>query len=168
MASVPLALTLTVRDLTLDDVADLDWSGSSSHLTHVVEHVVAAEQGTCRVLGVVAPNGLIIAKGGVLFELPESFGDRDAGLLWMLAVRESWQSVGVGTVLVGALEQAARDRGRAYAVLGVEHDNPRAAALYRRLGYATSGSTLDGWSIGHRTQYVTVSTLMEKPLTPAH
>lgn len=165
-----LEVPLTIRDLTLDDVAEIEWSGGSSHLAHVAEKLVDAEDGTCRVLGVAVPSGLFVAMGGVAFEQitdppPPGIDASQVGLLWMLAVRESWQSVGVGTALTAALEQAARDRGRTHAILSVEHDNPRAAALYRRLGYVAYGSILDGWSVGPDTHFVTICTQMVKRLT---
>lgn len=168
-----LEIPLTIRDLDLGDLPDIEWSGGTSHLAHVAEQMLAAEDGTCRVLGVHLPNGTVIAKGGVRFAeivdpAPPGVDVSDVGELWMLAVRESWQSVGVGTVLITALEQAIQERGRTHAMMGVELDNPRAHALYDRLGYSEYGHTLDGWPVGPRTHYVTVGRLMVKPLARAH
>ncbi|MFJ9580213.1 GNAT family N-acetyltransferase [Streptomyces sp. NPDC101191] len=53
-----------------------------------------------------------------------------------LDVREELRGRGVGTALILAAEELARERGRTLLGLGVAHDNPRAAALYARLGYA--------------------------------
>lgn len=169
MTGPALEVPLTIRDLTLDDLPEIEWSGGSSHLAHVAEKLVDAEDGSCRVLGVAVPSGLFVAKGGVAFEqvtdpTPPGIDARQVGALWMLAVRESWQSVGVGTALTEALEQAARERGRTHAILSVEHDNPRAGSLYRRLGYTAYGSFLTGWAVGPDTQFVTVCTLMVKRL----
>lgn len=176
MSTATLRVPLTIRDLTLDDLPAIDWSGGTSHLTHVAEHIVAGSpdgDGSCRVLGVELPTGELVGKGGVRFAgiddpLPPGLGQIDVGELWMLAVRESWQSIGVGTALVAALERAVRDRGRSHAMLSVEHDNPRALALYRRLGYTAYDSTLDGWSIGERRHFVTVCTVMVKGLGNDH
>ena len=51
-------------------------------------------------------------------------------------------------------------RGR----IGAEHDNPRAAALYRRLGYVAYGTELDSWSEGEGRTYVTVNTMLRRTL----
>ncbi|MFC6017492.1 GNAT family N-acetyltransferase [Plantactinospora solaniradicis] len=49
------------------------------------------------------------------------------------------QSRGIGTALVREAENIARQRGRRQLGLGVADDNPRAAALYLRLGYQETG-----------------------------
>ncbi|MFD5327284.1 GNAT family N-acetyltransferase [Streptomyces sp. NPDC127092] len=53
-----------------------------------------------------------------------------------LDVREDLRGQGIGTALIRAAEELARERGGTHLGLGVGHDNPRAAALYARLGYA--------------------------------
>ncbi|MFE0649787.1 GNAT family N-acetyltransferase [Streptomyces sp. NPDC059534] len=53
---------------------------------------------------------------------------------------------GIGTALVRAAEELARARGGAVLGLGVGHDNPRAAALYARLGYEPVTEYTDRWS----------------------
>lgn len=45
------------------------------------------------------------------------------------------RSRGFGRALIAAAEDRARQRGRAMLGLGVADDNPRARALYTRLGY---------------------------------
>jgi GNAT superfamily N-acetyltransferase len=49
------------------------------------------------------------------------------------------QSQGIGTALVGTAEVLVRQRNRRQIGLGVGDDNPRAAALYLRLGYRETG-----------------------------
>ncbi len=81
-----------------------------------------------------------MAKGGVDYQVCEG-----AGTLWQLAVMPALQSCGLGTLLVRAAEQRIRDRGLRRAELAVEEDNPRARALYERLGYAAYGREPDAW-----------------------
>ncbi|MGV9454210.1 GNAT family N-acetyltransferase [Streptomyces sp. NPDC003635] len=52
-----------------------------------------------------------------------------------LAVVEELRSRGIGAALVRAAEELARRRGLTVVGIGVGKDNPRAAALYERLGY---------------------------------
>ncbi|GAA3295462.1 hypothetical protein GCM10020218_076540 [Dactylosporangium vinaceum] len=52
-----------------------------------------------------------------------------------LAVAAAWQSQGIGTALIRAAETLATQRGCRQIGLGVDDGNPRAAALYLRLGY---------------------------------
>ena len=54
-------------------------------------------------------------------------------------VVEALRSRGVGSKLLAAAEQLARDRGFTQIGLSVAQDNDRAHALYERLGYADAG-----------------------------
>jgi len=56
------------------------------------------------------------------------------------------QSCGLGTLLIGALEARVRERGLRRVDIGVGEDNPRAKALYARLGYEVFGSEVDRWT----------------------
>jgi GNAT superfamily N-acetyltransferase len=53
---------------------------------------------------------------------------------------------GLETRLVGALEDRVRERGLRWVDIGVGEDNPRARALYERLGYQMFGSEVDRWT----------------------
>lgn len=59
----------------------------------------------------------------------------DAPEILRLEVAETMQSKGIGTKLIAALCSAAKGRGFNAVSLGVAHENPRAFALYRRLGF---------------------------------
>jgi GNAT superfamily N-acetyltransferase len=59
---------------------------------------------------------------------------------------EPLRSRGIGTALVRAAEELARERGRTAVGLGVADDNPRAAALYARLGYLPLAAYVGRWS----------------------
>ena len=62
--------------------------------------------------------------------------------VWPVELR----SRGIGTALIGRAESLAARRGLAYIGLGVGHDNPRAEALYARLGYRPVVDYHDRWS----------------------
>ena len=55
--------------------------------------------------------------------------------LYRLEVREALRSCGIGQALIADMASAAADRGFAQVSLGVAHANPRAYALYKRLGF---------------------------------
>jgi ribosomal protein S18 acetylase RimI-like enzyme len=46
----------------------------------------------------------------------------------------------------------------------VEHDNPRARALYERLDYSEAWAALDSWPVAGDKTYVTACTIMERRL----
>ncbi|HUB38586.1 MAG TPA: GNAT family N-acetyltransferase [Streptosporangiaceae bacterium] len=86
----------------------------------------------------------------------------------MLEVHPALRSCGIGTLLIQAAEQRIRARRLHQAELGVEEGNPRARALYERLGYAAYGRKPDSWdqeaAHGTITRYETTLTLMRKEL----
>lgn len=107
-------------------------------------------------------------------DLPVAIGGVDyravpgAGTLWQLAVLPALQSCGLGTLLVRAAEDRIRSRGLGRAELGVEESNPRARALYERLGYVAYDRQPDAWEEqapdGSIRTYETMCTLMRKDL----
>jgi len=60
---------------------------------------------------------------------------RDAAHLWQFGVLPALQSHGIGSAMVAYAERAAVEHGFGIAEIGAEIDNPRARALYERLGY---------------------------------
>ncbi len=159
-----VVVPLTVRDLTREDLASCAWSGSASHLASVAEALKRAERGGAEYLAVCPPSDLPVAIGGVDYAAHPG-----AGILWQLAVYPALQSCGIGTILVRAAEQRIRATGRRRAELSVEECNPRARALYERLGYVGYGRKPESWNEnapdGSVKRYETVCTLMRKELS---
>jgi len=59
-----------------------------------------------------------------------------------LVVAEPLRGQGVGTALIQTLVKRARGRGAEAFEIGVAMDNPRAAVLYRRLGFEDSHTVM--------------------------
>ena len=159
-----MKLRLRFRDLEAADLADLDWSGGTEHLRAVADALGAAYAGDVALIVGSLANGRLVALGGVDFRT-----DPASGRLWMLAVDERFQGLGVGTRLISRLEERIVDSGRGQARLTVELDNPRAAALYRRLGYRETGPALDRWPVagGHIYVAACVAMMHELDAPPA-
>jgi ribosomal protein S18 acetylase RimI-like enzyme len=159
-----VVVPLTIRDLTTADLPACGWSGPASHIRSIARALERAERGEVDYLAVCPPSGLPVALGGVDYARKPG-----AGTLWQLVVDGPLQSCGIGTILIGAAEQRIRGRCLHLAELAVEENNPRARALYERLGYAPFGSALEGWDEdapdGTVRRYETVVTLMRKTLS---
>jgi ribosomal protein S18 acetylase RimI-like enzyme len=159
-----VVVPLTIRDLTRDDLSSCDWSGPATHLRSVARALERADRGEVEYLAVCTPSGVPVAIGGIDYTLSQG-----AGTLWQLAVHGALQSCGIGAILIDAAEQRIRGRGLRRAELGVEECNPRARALYERLGYVAYGSSPEAWDEeaedGSVRRYQTVCTLMRKDLT---
>lgn len=158
-----VVIPVVVRDLVAADLPACAWSGSAAHLVQVARELERATAGDVDYLAVCTPVGRPVAIGGVDYQVAPG-----AGTLWQLGVLPALQSCGLGTVLVSAAEARIRSRGLRRAELGVEESNPRARALYERLGYEAYGSRPDGWDVeapdGSLRRYETMCTLMRKTL----
>lgn len=155
----PVEIPLSVRDLDPTDLPELVWTGGPEHLSAIARDLEVSLAGEVAQLVVALPNGRLVGFGAADFRKTH-----DSGTIWMLSVHEMVQSLGIGSLLISALEQRILTHGRRLARLGVEHDNPRAAALYHRLGYRECGSELDSWPIAAGRSFVTVCRLLERRL----
>ncbi|RBL81206.1 GNAT family N-acetyltransferase, partial [Streptomyces cavourensis] len=139
------------------------WAGSERHLVNVAKQLDRARIGEVDYLAVCAAADIPVAKGGIDYQVKEG-----VGTLWQLAVHPALQSCGIGTFLVEAAELRIRGRGLRQAELGVEEDNPRARALYERLGYVAYDRQPDAWEEqapdGSLRRRETMCTLMRKEL----
>lgn len=135
-----VTIELTVRDLRKDDLASCAWSGSALHVRGLPRQLERVAAGDMDYLAVCPPSGVPVGIGGVDYRMRQG-----AGCLVQLSVHPALQSCGIGTVLVRAAEGRIRARGLVHAHLAVEDENPRARALYERLGYTAVGYGLSGW-----------------------
>ncbi len=52
-----------------------------------------------------------------------------------IAIASAWQGQGIGSAMIAALEAIARENGLTEVEIGVDVENGRALALYKRLGF---------------------------------
>ncbi|WP_353942042.1 GNAT family N-acetyltransferase [Streptomyces sp. HUAS MG91] len=102
-------------------------------------HVLAVrEDGTALGTGRLLTGEAAAVKNG---------GAEDVGALGRLAVAKAARGLGVGAALVGAIEDAARDRGLSAVDL---HAQTHALGFYERLGYEVYGPEFPDAGIPHR------------------
>ena len=65
----------------------------------------------------------------------------DTPEIFRLDVDEQRRSQGIGSALIAVMEEEARRRGYTRLGLGVAHENPRALALYERVGFERTAIT---------------------------
>jgi RimJ/RimL family protein N-acetyltransferase len=140
---------MEIRDCTAEDVDRLEvWRPTGQtrgHAARFARHVAGTSSllvawsadgplGSCEVLW----NGPKEPAIHAAFDCPEING------LQVWPPRHQGQ--GIGTALIAEVEDRARRLGIPLIGLGVADDNPRAAALYLRLGYAFTGCRyMDRW-----------------------
>ena len=154
-----VAIDLDVRDLQQTDLDALEWSGGPAHRRTLVDVVEATWRGDAEAVVAELPTGVVVAMGALDLARSDEWG-----WLWLLAVRPEWQRLGIGTALIGELEARAAASGLPAVRLAAEHDNPGAAALYRRLGYRQVDTVVESWPDDAGRRVVTVSAVFERRL----
>ncbi|MCG3179595.1 MAG: hypothetical protein BIFFINMI_01933 [Phycisphaerae bacterium] len=132
IATGPTAATAVVRDATPADVPGLD---ACYACARHAERIAGADGVAVRYLliesaGVVAGFGRLI-----LSDRRDRSGLNYTPRIVNLNVRPDLQGRGFGSLLIGAMERIARSAGCRALYIGASRDNPRALALYLRLGY---------------------------------
>lgn len=154
---------LTIDDLTEGDISTLAWSGTAAHLRSVRSYLARVESGEVEYLAVRGTDGLPVAKGAIDYAEAPSCGS-----IIQVATHPSLQGLGLASALISAAEERMRRRGVPVARIGVEDHNPRARALYERLGYRPVGRREVSWEAeapdGRLFLYETVLTDLDKPL----
>jgi ribosomal protein S18 acetylase RimI-like enzyme len=128
---------MTVRRVVEADVDGVDWldDGTRTGLA------AAATAGPSRalVIGEAGAGGLVAV---LAVDLPP-WRNRTVPWLWLVAVRPERRGQGVGGALLAEAHRRLAMTGHRAVELSVDDGNPRAAALYRRLGYEVVGTGND-------------------------
>jgi ribosomal protein S18 acetylase RimI-like enzyme len=131
---------LLINDLAEADIDRISWAGGPSHPQYVRAALKRRNSGEVDYLAVRAPNGWPVCVGGI-----DYVKHAGAGTMWQIATMPALRSLGIGARLIAAAEANIRQRGLKNAMLGVEQTNPRARALYKRLGYRLCGHEQESW-----------------------
>ena len=115
-------------------------------------------QAGSRLLLVAICEGRIVGTGQLVLS-PWSNSQHRAELQKVFVVR-SFRGRGAGKLLLAALHDAARQRGRSLLVLNTRHGGA-AQELYQRLGYREAG-ILPGWTVGPAGEKYTHVTLYQQ------
>lgn len=121
------------------DLNSMAWAGDALHI-EIVREQLNDKSTDAETLAIYTSNGVPVAKGYVVYDLATG-----EATISQLATHPNLQSLGLGTMLLCALENTARELGIRKAVLGVESTNPRARKLYEKLGYEFFKSDVDSW-----------------------
>lgn len=129
-----------IDDLNENDLTQIDWSGSASHIRSVSSQLDRVKSGEAEYLTIRDGNGQPVAKG-----LIDHTRRKDGSEIGQMATHPNLQGNGLGTLLITEAEKRILARGHQRALLGVEVENARARKLYERLGYTEYGRETDSW-----------------------
>jgi ribosomal protein S18 acetylase RimI-like enzyme len=146
--------TLQIRHAVKGDLPALEWEGQYTHFRRLYD---AAFRNTLNGKGLMwvveLPGAGIIGQAFVqLFApRPELADGCNRAYIYAIRVRSNYRSMGIGTMLMEAVEGDLSERGFHTVTLNVAQDNPDARRLYERMGYRVVASDPGRWSyIDHR------------------
>jgi ribosomal protein S18 acetylase RimI-like enzyme len=169
MTSLPLALRapdprIAIRPVKISDTESLRvhcWPNRKFMAVYGVVSRAARSMAQERGLGLVITSAEGLAIGFGQYSVWPACAE-----ISDLVVSESHRGQGLGTTLIQALLQHGLQRGITTFEIGVALDNPRAAALYRRLGFVDSHTVLLHLDRGpERVQFLRLSA--DAPAAPA-
>jgi len=123
-----------------DDLAALEWFGEFSSQRELIADAFARQQRGELLMLLATIGGFPV--GQIWIDLVRRQHEQ-VGILYALRVFFFLRGSGIGRVLVRAAEMELRKRGFTTAEIGAEKDNPRARALYERLGYTVNSERSD-------------------------
>ncbi len=132
---------VVIDDLRPDDLAEISWSGSRTHVQHVSDQLQRVSSGDVEYLAVRNAEGRALAIG-----LIDHVRHNDGSEIGQLSTDPALQGQGLGTVLIEAAERRIGARGHQWSILGVEVENVRARKLYERLGYVAYAEEVESWT----------------------
>lgn len=161
-----------IRPLQRSDLPALEWDGQYSHFRRVYAEAYERSLLGLSLIWVaeLPPHGLIAQ---VFIQLncqrPELADGSLRAYLYSFRVKPPFQNAGLGTRMMAVVEQDLIERGYRVVTLNVAKDNPRARALYERLGYRVVDQDPGIWTYidhnGRRQTMIEPAWRMEKTLS---
>ncbi len=140
---------LSIRQAKEDDLIGLEWNGSYTHFRRLYADTYAMVQQGKAIIWIAESNGrgligqcFVSLNGG----RPELADGANRAYVYGFRVRPEFRNLGVGTRIMGTLEQDLWKRGFRQVTLNVGKDNPDARRFYIRLGYNVIGDDPGRWS----------------------
>jgi ribosomal protein S18 acetylase RimI-like enzyme len=127
---------VAIRRCEERDLDDFDRFGSPMHVQYCRNEFARGDE--LEILVAVDDEDRPIGKLHLDYA---AYASERVALLLAAGVAPSLQRRGIGTQLMHAAEDAARERGLHTIELGVEDHNPDARRLYNRLGYRVTGTS---------------------------
>jgi ribosomal protein S18 acetylase RimI-like enzyme len=165
-----------IRPIGERDLPALEWDGAYLHFRRLFRQAYEdMRTGTRHLLMIeYRPTGEMVGQVFIQWSSsdPRYADGARRGYLYALRIKPAFQCRGLGTRMLNAAEDELRRRGMDTASIGVEKNNPRARALYERLGYRILADDPGRWSYldheGNIQEVLEPAWLMEKRLHEAH
>jgi ribosomal protein S18 acetylase RimI-like enzyme len=140
---------LRVRHLEEADLPGLEWGGEFTHFRRMYADIFESSRYDRSVLWVAdLPEAKVIGQLFVqlLSGRPELANGFSRGYIYGFRVQSRYRNHGIGARMMQVAEADLYHRNYHWVTLNVGKDNPRARALYERLGYYVVASEVGEWS----------------------
>lgn len=137
-----------IRPATEADLPAMEWDGAYRHFRRLYQAAFAEAKLGRRMILVAEHRGKVVGQIIMQFgsDLTCLQDGPATGFLYSFRVRPPNRNRGLGTRLILEAEAHLRRRAYRWAAIAAAKNNPRARALYERLGYAVVGEDPGVWS----------------------
>jgi len=146
--SLPDGAKISLRRLVEADLPALEWEGQFTHFRKLYQqHYANTKAGSTRIWVAVNDAGLVIGQVFILLyaKNKEIADGKNRAYLFSFRIRQEWRGLGIGSFMMGFVENYLLSNGFQYLRLNVARDNPRAIELYKKLGYTVMGPESGIW-----------------------
>jgi ribosomal protein S18 acetylase RimI-like enzyme len=137
------------RKVAKEDLPALEWDGEYTKFRRMYASLYRdAQAGRALMWMIETQTGEMVGQAFVLLRSGETAaadGERRA-YVFSFRIKDEYRNQGVGTYLMGFVQEDLRERGYKFVTLNVAKDNLDALRLYKRLGYKVIGSHPGKWS----------------------
>jgi ribosomal protein S18 acetylase RimI-like enzyme len=138
-----------IRQVEKEDLPDLEWGGEYAKYRRMYASLYRDTQlGRALMWMIEAQEGEMVGQAFVLLRSSEKAaadGERRA-YVFSFRIKPDYRNQGIGTYLMGFIQEDLKKRGYKFITLNVAKENPDALRLYKRLGYKVIGSHPGKWS----------------------
>jgi ribosomal protein S18 acetylase RimI-like enzyme len=139
----------SIRQASKQDLPALEWDGEYTHFRRLYEDTyLMVEQGAA-LIWVAEINGTgLIGQCFVSLKRnrPELADGAERAYIYGFRVKPKYRNIGVGTEMMGTIENDLRERHFNQVTLNVGQENHKARRFYERLGYIIVGTDPGYWS----------------------
>jgi ribosomal protein S18 acetylase RimI-like enzyme len=139
-----VTMQVSIRPCLREDLPMLEWFGLYARYRQLFTDTFERRERGEIVMLVAVVNEFPV--GQVWIDMVKQ-REQATGILYALRVLPPLQNLGIGTRLIGAVEDLLRKRGYKIVELGLEKNNPNAQRLYERLGYRVIRDNLETWEL---------------------
>jgi len=145
--SLTIALEVTIRIATKDDLPKLEWYGQFRHFRRLFRRSYRHQQLGNRLMLIADSNDFPIGRLFVQFQSSNTViaNGFSRAYLYSFHVMEMFRGRGIGTQLIETAERILRERKFTSVTIAVAKQNERALQLYRKRGYKTFADDAGEW-----------------------